>query len=197
MPAVRGYTRKGCVFHYADCFVFYIITSAGTQREEDEYQAMACSTSTRNSTRHTCMCGFLRDALPAAIELKSVREQSTCINGVASTSDQEFPCLNVNLMSFVGLTELNSVFGDESDKVNDVWGWTDPVTSSEIAILGMESGTAFVDVTDPTNYVYLGKLPAYGGVSLWRDVKTYGNYAFIVSEYEEHGMQVRGVISLI
>ena len=93
------------------------------------------------------------------------------------------------MFSFVSLTELNSAHGTASDEASDLWGWTAP-TGEEIAIIGLYSGTAFVDVTDPVNYIYLGKLPTRTTNSYWRDIKTYGNFAFIVSESREHGLQV-------
>ena len=33
---------------------------------------------------------------------------------------------------------------------NDIWGWADPETGSEYALVGMENGLAFVDITTPT-----------------------------------------------
>ena len=44
--------------------------------------------------------------------------------------------------------------------------------------------------SDPVNPVYLGKLDTHTDPSLWRDIKTYNNYAFIVSEASGHGMQI-------
>jgi len=142
-------------------------------------------------SRHACMCGFLRDAEPAESQLQSVRGRTPCLNGFASTPTKAYPCCQVDLMSFVSLAELNSVYGSSGDKCNDVWGWTDPGANTEIAIVGMYSGTAFLDVTDPENVVYLGKLPPHKNTnSPWRDIKTYKNYAYIVSEAAGHGMQV-------
>jgi hypothetical protein len=37
---------------------------------------------------------------------------------------------------------------------NDIWGWEDPQTGKLWAIVCQTSGTAFVDVTDPSNPVY-------------------------------------------
>ena len=34
-------------------------------------------------------------------------------------------------------------------KGNDVWGWTDPDTGREYAIMGLNSKTSFVDITNP------------------------------------------------
>ena len=74
--------------------------------------------------------------------------------------------------------------------MNDIWGWTDPLDGKEYALLGRTSGTAFIDITDPNNPVYLGDLPTHTVSSLWRDIKVYSNHAFIVSEASGHGMQV-------
>ncbi len=75
-------------------------------------------------------------------------------------------------------------------RANDIWGWTDPSTGNEYALIGLDNGTAFVDITDEANPVYLGKLLSATEASIWRDIKVYGNHAFIVSEATNHGMQV-------
>ena len=77
-----------------------------------------------------------------------------------------------------------------ASSANDSWGWTDTSTNHEYAIIGLDNGTAFVDVTDTENPIYLGKLPTATVNSDWRDVKVYNNYAFVVSEAANHGMQV-------
>jgi len=106
-----------------------------------------------------------------------------CVNGFAG----EYPCSNVDLLSFVSLADLGAAGYDG----NDIWGWADPDTNKEYAIVGTESGSSFVDVTDPSSPCVLGFLPSTGRVaSLWRDIKVFRNYAFIVSEARGHGMQV-------
>jgi choice-of-anchor B domain-containing protein len=49
-----------------------------------------------------------------------------------------------------------------------------------------------VDISDPVNPVYLGRLNSHTGFSsTWRDVKVYQNHAYIVSDSNSgHGMQV-------
>lgn len=95
--------------------------------------------------------------------------------------------------------------------LNDIWGWTDPETDKEYALVGMTNGTSFVDISDPVNPVVLGVLREHnwnartreekikerqnrvlhdGAKSIWRDIKTYGNYAYVVSEDPNHGIQV-------
>jgi choice-of-anchor B domain-containing protein len=87
-------------------------------------------------------------------------------------------------MSQIDLNTLSASDG------NDSWGWTDPQDGKEYAIMGLTNGTAFIDISNPIQPVYLGKLPTHTQSSIWRDIKVYGNYAFIVSEAPGHGMQV-------
>ncbi len=101
-----------------------------------------------------------------------------------------FDCSNVDLLSFLPVSEVG---GKRGVVLNDLWGWTDPKTSREYALVGRIDGTSFVDVTDPTHPKYLGDLPKTpeANVAIWRDIKVYRNYAFIVSDGSgPHGMQV-------
>ncbi|MCA9752959.1 MAG: choice-of-anchor B family protein [Gemmatimonadetes bacterium] len=67
---------------------------------------------------------------------------------------------------------------DEHTGVNDCWGYSAP--GVEIAIYGHQSGTAFVDATDPENAAEYWSIA--GPTSIWRDIKTYQHYAYIVTE---------------
>ena len=49
---------------------------------------------------------------------------------------------------------------------------------------------SIIEVTDPVNPVMVADVPTASIPSLWRDIKVIGNVAYIVSEAEEHGMQV-------
>jgi choice-of-anchor B domain-containing protein len=103
-----------------------------------------------------------------------------CVNGTAGN----YPCNGFDLLGTLSLDDMQAGAG------NDVWGWTDPTTAKEYALMGLDNGTAFVDITAPGNLIYLGKLPTATSSSPWRDVKVYGNYAYIVSEANGHGVQV-------
>ena len=103
-----------------------------------------------------------------------------------------YPCSGVDLMSFISVQTLNGGVGG-AVSTNDIWGWEDPGTGVEYALVGMNSGTSFVDVSDPTNPQVIGHLPLHAGAfaSSWRDVKVYNNHAFIVADNSgNHGMQV-------
>ncbi|GAA4109165.1 hypothetical protein GCM10022393_05620 [Aquimarina addita] len=104
-----------------------------------------------------------------------------CINEIAGGI---FPCNNFDLLATISLTDMGATSG------NDSWGWTDPSDGSEYAIIGLNNGTGFIDISIPESPVYLGKLPTATASSSWRDIKVYQNHAFIVSEASGHGMQV-------
>ncbi|GBD32628.1 hypothetical protein HRbin33_01600 [bacterium HR33] len=109
-----------------------------------------------------------------------------CRDGAASI----FRCDRVDLLSFL---PIQAIGGRRGVELNDVWGWTDPETGREYALVGRVDGTAFVDVTDPSNPVYLGELPLTEGArpNSWRDIKVYKHHAFIVADGAgPHGMQV-------
>ncbi|MEO5797833.1 MAG: choice-of-anchor B family protein [Gemmatimonadales bacterium] len=103
---------------------------------------------------------------------------------------KEFACGNASLLSFLPISKLGGARGTQ---MNDNWGWTDSLSGKEYALLGRTDGTAFVDVSNPSNPRYLGNLPLTEGANpaAWRDIKTYKGYAFIVSDGAgPHGMQV-------
>ena len=113
-------------------------------------------------------------------------EQLDCAEGEASV----FGCSDVDLVSFVPVEDLG---GARGVRVNDVWGWTDPETGQDYAIVGRMDGTSFVNVTDPVNPVVVGNLPKPESApgSSWRDMKVYMDHVYIVADgAADHGMQV-------
>lgn len=103
-----------------------------------------------------------------------------CENGMAGA----YPCDGYDLLGRISLEDFGS------DSGNDIWGWTDTATGKEYALMGLDDGSAFVDITDTENLVYLGKLPTATSSSNWRDIKVYQDYAYIVAESNGHGVQV-------
>lgn len=101
-----------------------------------------------------------------------------------------FPCHKVDLDSFIPLHQLESSF------INDVWGWEDAETGMQVAIVGSQEGTAFVDVTDGQNPVYLGLLPAVlpgDFFNLWGDIRVYNNTAYIGTEVVTPDLDGNGI----
>ncbi|HYD47121.1 MAG TPA: choice-of-anchor B family protein, partial [Terriglobales bacterium] len=117
---------------------------------------------------------------PANGDLSQPIYGQVCEGGFAGP----FPCDHVDLLAYLPHSVLSGGAG------NSLWGWTDPLTGSEYALVGETSAAAFVDITIPFAPLYLGKLPTHTSNSTWRDIKVFGNFAFIVSEAPGHGMQV-------
>ncbi len=112
--------------------------------------------------------------------------EKTCQAGAA----EGYTCQDVDLQSFL---PINAIGGKRGVELNDIWGWTDPVTGKEWALIGRVDGTSFVDVSDPVNPRYAADLPMTPGSrpNSWRDIKVYRNHAFIVADQVgQHGMQV-------
>jgi choice-of-anchor B domain-containing protein len=113
---------------------------------------------------------------------QTVLAQTPCVNGFAG----EYPCNNYDLMSHIS----NLTLGDSNTEGNDSWGWTDPDTQKEYALMGINSGVVFINITNAALPVILGTLKTNTVNSSWRDIKIYKDHAFIVSEASGHGMQV-------
>ena len=102
----------------------------------------------------------------------------------------EFPCTNMELVGHMPVSELG---GERGVWVNDVWGWTDPDSGRDYALVARRDGVSFVDVTDPAAPRLVGNLPRTVGSppSVWRDIKVIDEYAYVVSDGAgAHGMQV-------
>ena len=111
--------------------------------------------------------------------------QTPCENGFAGI----YPCNNLDLLSHIPISTLANTSGNPEG--SDIWGWTDPLDGKEYALVATTNSTAFVDVSDPINPIFLGRLDTSAGTSFWRDVKVYNDHAFIVADnVGAHGMQV-------
>ncbi len=75
---------------------------------------------------------------------------------------------------------LRSEVQFDQGELNDVWGWHHEPTGKEYALVGRTIGTSVIDVTDPDNPVDVGFFP--GATSTWRDIKTWGDYAYVTNE---------------
>lgn len=63
--------------------------------------------------------------------------------------------------------------------LNDIWGYVDS-SGTEYALVGDQRGLSIVSLADPANPVEHTYINA--NFSVWRDIKTYGSYAYAVTE---------------
>lgn len=159
------------------CLVLVLMALAGSGAlRPDEGQGGPPAPVNEATAAH--MRRILLDQLPP--ENLAAQGFTPCSGGVAAG----YPCQNVDLMAFLP----NSTIGGGTG--NDCWGWIDPLTNREYALMGRSSGTSFVDITDPANPIYVGNLPTHSVNSTWRGIKVYADHAFVVSEASGHGLQV-------
>jgi len=109
-----------------------------------------------------------------------------CENGKAGP----YACQAVDLLSRMSAGDFGASSG------NAVWGWTDKDSGRKVGVMGLNNGTAFVDVSVPQCPKLLGKLPTATSNHGTRDVKVSGDYALVVSEARDHGLQIFDLKSL-
>ena len=112
--------------------------------------------------------------------VNALRAQSICENGFADG----FPCQRMDLMSHMSNAQLMGT------GANDVWGWTDPETGVEYALVGERQGLAMVDLSEPTDPVLVAFMYTQTSNSTWRDMKVFQDHVYVVSEANGHGLQV-------
>ncbi|MCO6462497.1 MAG: choice-of-anchor B family protein [Saprospiraceae bacterium] len=91
---------------------------------------------------------------------------------------QSFDHLNIDLLGRWSIPE---------DKTPE-WGsrysscWAFAQNGREYAIVGCSGGTAYIDITDPTNPVFIDFVESNIKNAIWREYKTYQHYAYQVSD---------------
>jgi hypothetical protein len=83
-----------------------------------------------------------------------------------------FPSFGVDLRSWIPVLDLDA----GATGANDCWGYVS-ASGREYALIGLTSGTAFVEVTDPDDAQLVDVIP--GVTSDWRDIKTYQQFAYL------------------
>lgn len=108
-------------------------------------------------------------------------QAAAALPGAQVAGGTTFPALNVELLSWLSLSQLGA-----GSSAASCWGYTSP-SGREYAVVAMRSGTGFVEVTDPENATLVGSVS--GPTSLWRDSRVYDQFAYSVSEGGQ-GIQV-------
>ena len=87
-----------------------------------------------------------------------------------------------------GVQLLGELNPHSSQGYNDIWGYA--ADGREYALLCAGGGTSIIDITDPNNPAEVSFIS--GPFSGWRDVKTHGTYAYVITEGagEGKGLQI-------
>lgn len=109
------------------------------------------------------------DAVPA---LPAIRSRRVADGPLAAGP---FPSSNVTLLSWMDLPALITPGNGAVANANALAGYVSPI-GREYAVVGIDNGTAFVEITNPVAPVLVGWVD--DNTSLWSDVWVYGHYAY-------------------
>jgi len=113
---------------------------------------------------------------------------------LALSSFAQLPNNNMYLLRNLNLHPIPPQFGAPWSYAA-IWGYVTP-NGREYAILGCGFGTAFYDVTDSANIREVDFFPAQINLSspdqgnIWREMKVYSHYAYVVSEADTSGVEI-------
>ena len=85
-------------------------------------------------------------------------------------------------MTQIGFLDIPTL---HSTELNDIWGYTDE-EGNEYALVGCFDGVSIVDISDPTTPWEVDWIPGLN--SIWRDIKTVGDYAYVTTEAPGQGL---------
>ncbi len=94
------------------------------------------------------------------------------------------------------MAQLNVTFISQlnyTENLNDIWGYAAP-DGTEYALVGAANGTSIVSLADPNNPVEVGYVP--GATSIWRDIKTWGTFAYVTTDQGSEGLTVIDLTNL-
>ena len=102
------------------------------------------------------------------------------------------------LFSVAAFAQLNMTLLDsrayDPVELNDIWGYADETTGIEYALVGAQNGFSIVSLENPTAIVEVAFIP--GDQSIWRDIKTYGDHAYVTTDQGDDGLLVVDMSSL-
>ncbi|KGL62537.1 choice-of-anchor B family protein [Polaribacter sp. Hel1_85] len=124
------------------------------------------------------------------------RENQIIINPIAKCENGfagEYPCNDYDLLTHFTLEEI----GGADTTGNNCWGWVDPISKNEYALMCTNKGVTFINITDPANAVIVGTLKTKAENILNKNVKIFKSTAYVVSEDPLQGMQLFNLSRLI
>ncbi|TND08497.1 MAG: hypothetical protein FD123_2293 [Bacteroidetes bacterium] len=108
--------------------------------------------------------------------LQSVSTALIVLGGAASLDAQ----------SSMNITLADQLSTPGNQTLANICGYVDG--ANEYALLGADAGMIIVDVTVPTNVQQIVQIPMVS--SLWKEIKVYGNYAYITTEGNGGALQI-------
>ena len=155
--------------------------------------------SPRSARRLSCRVPRLACLLAALAGTASAAEPAGPGPCLAGVSLGVYPCDGVDLLAFLNLADLRP----DAARGSSLWGFADRDDGREYALIGLNTGTTVVDLTDPIRPRVVSSIA--GPSSSWREVKVYqrfdaeaGRYralAYVTAE-AEYGVQILDLTDL-
>lgn len=94
---------------------------------------------------------------------------------------QTYSSQNISLIGYINPNNGALGVGGDNRRYSGCWGWYQQSKNKEYAIVGTSNGTYFIDVTNPSTPTVSAFVQGKLGCT-WREMKTYQNYCYIVSD---------------
>lgn len=108
-----------------------------------------------------------------------------CVNGMAGL----YPCEGIDLMAQITPAQ----FGVGNFEASNIWGFVDLNDNREYAMIGLNKGTAVVDVTNPETPRQVGVVASTNDSS-WREMKIYQFFNQQQNRWNAYGYVVSDVV---
>lgn len=104
----------------------------------------------------------------------------------ANLNAPTFDSKNMRLQSQLPLNQMGGGVG------SSLYGWVDPQTKKEYALMGRSNGLSIVDITTPTKPIWVANVPKQPGTqsTSWREPKVYKNTMYIGVDGTDADMQI-------
>src|SRR5690554_6342819 len=100
--------------------------------------------------------------------------------------------LNIKAQPHFAVDSVSSLDISQNYLLNEVWGYVDS-NGVEYALVGRQDGFSIISLADTLNPVQV--YSDTGLITTWRDIKTWQNYAYVISEAPE-GLEIYDLSSL-
>jgi len=94
---------------------------------------------------------------------------------------QTYPSSNISLVGMIHPNSGTVGIGTDGRRYAGCFGWKHPGNNKEFAIVGSSSGVYFIDISTPSSPSVSAFVAGKPGCT-WREIQTYQNYAYIVSD---------------
>lgn len=96
-----------------------------------------------------------------------------------------FSCSSQAQIPDFNLTSVSNL--PYTQELNDIWGYVDG-SGVEYALVGTRTGTSIVSLANPSAPSEVLFIP--GATSVWRDLKTWGNFAYVTTDQGSDGLLI-------